>query len=221
MILPETWMHKWTEDRWYGTLLITAAVAGLVVMMHHPTARSVLTAGDPAAAARMNRFLHGLAIAAMPVQLIGLMGLGRRLRSPLLHRAALTVQAFGLVAGMGAAVASGFVATQLLEGTLAAGPSAQLDQLLRYTGFWNQGLAAVYVAATAVSILLWSVAILRGRGLPQASGAFGLLVGAGVLLWQSIGRQHLGLPQFGAIVLAEAVWLVWVGVAILRVEARP
>lgn len=209
-------MHKWTEDRWCGTFLITAAVGGLVVMLHHPTARSMLTAGNPAAAAGMNRFLHGLAIAAIPVQLIGLMGLGRRLGSPLLHRAALTVQAFGLVAGMGAAVASGFVATQVLEGTLAAGPSAQFDQLLRYTGFWNQGLAAVYVAATAVSLLLWSAAILRGRQLPRAAGGYGLLVGAGVLLWQGFSRQHLGIPQFGAIVLAEGVWLVWVGVAMIR-----
>ena len=46
------------------------------------------------------------------------------------------------------------------------------------------------------------------------SGVF--LIAAAVLLWQGIGQQHLGIPQFGAIILAEGGWLVWVGVSLIR-----
>jgi hypothetical protein len=45
-----------------------------------------------------------------------------------------------------------------------------------------------------------------------------VLVAAAVLLWQGIGQQHLGIPQFGAIILAEGVWLVWLGVSLIRVR---
>lgn len=212
-------MHKWSEERWSGLLLIGSALMGVVVMAHHPTAHSVLSSGNPEAAARLNRILHGVAIAAMPLQFIGLLGLSKKLGPSLATRSALVTQAFGLVAGMGAAVASGFVATGLLLEQVQAGPSAQPSPLLGYTGMWNQGFAAVYVVATAISIILWSVANLRGRGLSKPSGALGVLVGSAVLIWQVVGGQHLGVHQFGVIVLGEAVWLVWVGFSVMTPSA--
>lgn len=213
-------MHKWTEDRWYGVLLILSAIIGLFVMAHHPTAHSVLSAGNPVAAARLNRLLHGIAIASMPLQFLGLMGLTRKLGDSLLSRAALVTQAFGLVAGMGAAVASGFVATRLMLETIEAGPSAPSSPLLGYTGLWNQGFAVIYVMGTAVSILLWSIDILRRGRLPRATGVVGVLVSVAVLLWQALGGQHLGVLQFGLIVLGEAIWTVWVGVTLITSD-RP
>jgi hypothetical protein len=208
-------MHKWTDDRWSGVLLITSAILGVFVMAHHPTARSVLSAGNPEAAARLNRLLHGVALAAMPLQFLGLLGLSRRLGESLCTRAALVTQAFGLVAGMGAAVASGFVATQVLLETIQAGPSAPSSPLLGYTGMWNQGFAAVYVIATAISIMLWSVALLRGNQLSKACGWLGVLVGSAVLVWRIVGGHHLGVHHFGFIVLGEGVWLVWVGLGLM------
>lgn len=219
MFSGETAMHKWSEDRWYGVLLIVSALLGVLVMAHHPTARSVLSAGNPEAAARLNRILHGIAIAAMPIQFLGLLGLSRRLGQSLWTRAALVTQAFGLVAGMGAAVASGFVATRILLDQVQAGPSAQPSDLLGYTGMWNQGFAAVYVVATAVSIVLWSIAMLRGKNFSKACGWLGVVVGSAVLLWQIVGGQHLGIHQFGIIVLGEAVWLVWVGFGLMTPSA--
>lgn len=214
-------MHKWTEDRWSGILLIASSMFGVVVMAHHPTAHMVLSAGNPEAMARLNRILHGTAIAAMPLQFIGLLGLSRRLGESLWTRAALVTQAFGLVAGMGAAVASGLVATQVMLGTIQAGPSAPSSPLLGYTGMWNQGFAAVYVVATAVSIILWSVAILRGKDLSKPCGWLGVLVGSAVLAWQLAAGQHLGIHQFGIIVLGEAVWLVWVGLGLMGPRRSP
>jgi hypothetical protein len=184
-------------------------------MAHHPTAHSILSAVNPEAAARFNRILHGIAIAAMPVQFIGLLGLSRRLGQSLCTRAALVTQAFGLVAAMGAAVASGFVASQVLLETIQAGPSASSSPLLGYTGMWNQGFAAIYVVTTAISIILWSVAILRGRELSKSCGGFGIVVGSAVLLWQAIGGQHLGIHQFGIILLGETIWLVWVSLGLM------
>jgi hypothetical protein len=216
MISGENSMHKWNDDRWSGILLIVTALTGVVVMAHHPTGRGVLEAGNPAAMVRLNRIVHGVAIAAMPVQLLGLMGLHRRLGGSLLSQAALVAQGFGLVAGMGAAVASGLVGSAILEAGLAQGPSAPHDPLLHYSGLWNQGFAQIYVAATGLSFLLWSLELIRRPGLPKGAGVLGLLAGAATFLWVISGQRHLGVHEFGLIVLAGAVWLVWIGIWLLR-----
>ena len=209
-------MHKWSDDRRYGTLLITAAVVGLFVMAHHPNAHHIVHAANPAGAAQMNRIIHAIAIAAMPIQFLGLLGLTRRLGPSILGQAGLVTQGFGLVAGMGAAVASGFVASSVTLDMVQAGTSAQPSPLLGYTGLWNQGFAAVYVVATAISLVLWSVAMFSSPVFPKALAWLGIVVGTAVTLWQIFWIQHLGVHEFGLIVLGEAVWMVWSGVVLIR-----
>ena len=92
---------------------------------------------------------------------------------------------------------------------------------IMYTGLWNQGFARVYVIATAVGILLWSVALLRSAWASSGVAAFGLLVSAGVLLGFLSGRVGLDVHGFGLIMFSEAAWLVWIGVALCRGSNYP
>lgn len=212
MFSGETRVHKWTEERWYGVLLVATSIAGVVILAHHPTGGGMLDAADPARMARLNRLVHSVAMVVMPIQLLGFIGLSRRLGMSLLGLAGLVAQLFGLTAGMGAAVASGFVATQVILGQVEAGPSAPVNPLLGYTGWWNQGLAGVYVVGTAAGIMLFSIEILRSGRLSRIGGWLGVVIGTAMVLWQVTGGLHLDVHHFGLIVLAEAVWVIWVGI---------
>ena len=75
--------------------------------------------------------------------------------------------------------------------------------------------------ATAVGILLWSVALLRSAWASSGVAAFGLLVSAGVLLGFLSGRVGLDVHGFGLIMFSEAAWLVWIGVALCRGSNYP
>jgi hypothetical protein len=62
-----------------------------------------------------------------------------------------------------------------------------------------------------VAIGLWSVEILRTRRLRRGTGILGCVVAALTLVVLLSGRLRLDVHGFGAVVLAQAVWLVTVG----------
>jgi hypothetical protein len=91
--------------------------------------------------------------------------------------------------------------------------------LLTYTGLLNQGFAKVNAVAWAAAILLWSAAILRTGRLPRAPGIAGAVVGATLLLAVLSGHLRLDVHGFGIMTAAQAVWLVWIGVLLIRRRA--
>lgn len=211
------------RDTRSGILLIAGTAAGVAVMAFHPTAHGLVTGPGASWQAGVNVFVHGLAIAAAPVVFLGLLGLTRRLGFSDTAVAALVAWGVGAVAVISAAVASGFVATAVIKHLSdAPGGTSELSHaFLDYTGFLNQAYAKVYVAATSAAILLWSAAILAGRRLSRAAGFAGLIAGAALLLGIFSGRLRLNVHGFGLVILAEAVWLVWVGILLCRDEETP
>jgi len=205
------------RDTVSGTLLIAGALAGLLVMMHHPTGHAMMTGAGDGHMARLNVFVHGLALVMMPVVFLGLLGAARRLAPSELATAALVAFGFGTVAVMGAAIASGFVATDLIVGEGGIGTSR--DALLAYTHLWNQGFAHVFVAADSIGILLLSAAILRTGRIGRLAGAVGLVVGAGILIAVAAGL-HLDVHGFGLVTIARSAWLAVLG-ALLSRGAEP
>jgi len=196
-----------------GILLVAGSLAGVLVMLLHPTSHHLLSGEKTAQAAALNTMVHGLALAAVPAVFLGLLGLARRLGPSDLTTAALVVYGFGAVAVISAAVASGFVATPVAERTLAAEGSAReiYHGLLWYTGRLNQGFAQVHVVASSVAILLWAVAILKSGRMSRATGVAGAVVGAGVLLAFLSGRLRLDVHGFGIVTFAQSAWMAWLG----------
>jgi hypothetical protein len=201
-----------------GALLIAGSATGVRVMALHPTAHGLMDPSSGAHLARLNVAVHGLALAAMPMLFLGLLGLWRRLGPSDLGTAGLVAYGWGFVAVMSAAVASGFVAPAVIARIAATDGSTAPDALLLYTGLWNQGFAKVSVVATSVGILLFSVTILRSGRLSRTAGIFGVVAGTLIPLLVFVGHLRLDVHGYGVVIFAQSAWQIWVGAALCRVD---
>ena len=181
-----------TRDRQSALALLVGSVAWIVTMALHPTG------GSFEKIVRISSVIvgtHSLAIATIPLVLFGFWGLTARLGSdrglPLL---ALITYAFGSVAALCAAVINGLTlpafAKQLAEADPASRDLAHL--VVDYGSTMNAGFARVFMVATAVAVLLWSISILTTRALPRWIGAIGLAAVAATLKKSRMaGGRHL------------------------------
>jgi hypothetical protein len=209
-------------DRAGGLALIVAPLASLVMMAFHPTSSAL--ARDFASVAPINAAVHTLAIVVTVMTFFGAVALSRALAErEVAATAGLVAFAFGSVAVMFAAIASGFVGPGLLEH--AHGADAALAAAYRpvhvFTFLLNQACAKVYTVASSVAIVLWSAAMLKSPGFHRAVALYGLVLGvvaAGVTL---AGALRMDIHGFGAVVLGQTIWLVAAGVALVRAAARP
>jgi hypothetical protein len=200
-----------------GLAMVAGAAMGLVTMALHPTGAQIAHGG--AARAALSAAVHALALAGVPLVFFGTFALTRRLSGRgALAELALVFQGAAGVATLIAAVASGFLATDLVAGMagLDGEARAMAGALLHYTGALNQAFARVLVGASSVAIGLWSVEILRTGLLRRGTGILGCAVAAATLLALLSGRLRLDVHGFGAVVLGQAVWLVMVGLELRR-----
>lgn len=200
-----------------GNAFIASTIAMVVTMAFHPASSEIIRGtGDPGAVALRNVIVHTLGIAAAWTMLLAGMGLTERLRddSTVAHTGLVAFLA-GTVAVTMAAIASGFLGTDVALRAAAAEPTARetLLQLFWYTGAINQAFAKMNVVASAVGIGCWSAAMVRTGALSRNAGRAGLLIGAACVVAVFAGLE-LDIHGFGAIVLAQAVWYIWIGVAL-------
>jgi hypothetical protein len=214
-----------TDDRMGGIALIVGTVGTLVVMALHPTGHELAEAGSRfASIARLTAGVHGLAIALMPVSFLGGLALTRRLASPdRLAIMAVVFYGFAMVAGMGAAAVSGFVAPDLVARMVGAEASAAggWDIALTMSGRLNQAFARILVAASSAAIVLWSAAMLRSRALGRSVAIYGLVVGPAIVGALLSGHLTLDVHGFGLVVVAQAIWLVTVGALLSKRGPAP
>jgi len=201
-------------------LTLVGSVVVLLVMWLHPTgAESIADANTHAAGAGSvllrGRLVHGAAIGAVPLLLLGMGALSWRLRSrPWLSGAAFACFVLAAVCVMAAAIMSGVVAPGFLQ-DLADAPDVVRDasqralamQQLHYTGRLNQAFASVYVALTAVAMTLWGLAM-RGRRDFAALVRFTAPI-AGLVPWLLVivGHLHLDVTGFGVIIASHTIWM--------------
>jgi hypothetical protein len=206
------------DNRAAAFLLVAGSAAGLVTMVTHPTGHDVIRNASMDDPNTLVRGVHALALVGQPLLLAGTLGLSTHLRS---QRALATTAwlffAMAAVAVLIAAAASGFVAPQVLRGFAQADEAARATMLsaLRYTGALNQAFAQIYVLLTGMALVLWSAAIWRGRELPRGLAVYGAVVGVAFVVGIIAGVLPLDIHGFGAVVLAQSVWMV-VGAVTLR-----
>lgn len=210
------------RERSAAILLVTGTLAGMLVMVLHPTGADIVNAQNVAHHALLNRAVHGVAIASLPMLFLGFAGLCRRLAWTEVVIAGLVSYGFAAIAVMAAAVASGFIVTGLIEQMLAADEAARpvLRALMRYTHQWNQALAAVHVVASSAAVLLWSLAIVKGGAMPRALGYAGAAIGAIVPVALIAGPLRLDVHGFGLVVFVQGAWTIAVAVALFRTDLR-
>ena len=203
------------RDQSAGFALIGGTLAGLVTMANHPTGHALLA--DFGRVALVNRVVHSLAIAGTIATVYGLVRLSRAFEERrALADGALVSYGFGAIAVMFAAIASGFVGTEIAARVLEAGDSGRAiyDPILDYNWAFNQACTKVFVVSASLGIGLWSVAMLRHPAFGRALGVTGIVI-ALAAAGATIAGMPMNIHGFGAIVLAHGVWLIWTGVKLM------
>jgi hypothetical protein len=190
---------------------------GIVTMALHPTGHDI--ARDPHGQGLLNVLVHAIAIASVPVVFYGGLALTRLLgQEGVLAEMALIVFGISGVATLMAATASGFLAPGLIGAASSMEGDGKLiaQALLHYNYSVNHAFAKVLVAASSAAMGLWSVEILRTRLLRQGPGVLGCAVAGLALVALASGHLRLDIHGMGAVVLAQAVWFVTVGMELRR-----
>ena len=203
-------------DRPAGMALIGGTLAGMVTMAFHPTGHALLQDFDRVSL--VNRVVHSLAIAGTIATVFGLTGLRRHLEARRsLADAALVSYAFGAVAVMFAAIASGFIGTELAARVLAAGdPGRESYAAVReFAWVFNQACTKVFVVAGSIGIALFSLAMMPDPRFGSALGAAGVLAGLGAVV-ATLAGLPMNIHGFGAIVLGHGIWMLWTGARLVR-----
>lgn len=207
------------DDRIGGWALVGGTLMGLVTMALHPTGRDLLEDYDRSAPLVVAS--HAIAIAALPLMLVGALALRRRLAaagSPGLAEGGLAAYAVATVAVLNAGVASGLIGPMIARRLLESeGVEAGMARtLFAFNGMVNHGFAFVYVGLAAAAIALWSWAGWRTRALPRALAALGLAVGGALVAITLAGRLRLDVHHFGMVVAAMGAWTAWTGGVLIR-----
>lgn len=201
-----------TDDAKGGVALIVSTAAGLLTMALHPLPHDVFGVADPRSAVALGAYVHGLAIAATMIGFLGALALYVRTNDAArFSLAALVAFGFAAVAVMVAAAVSGFIAGGL---ALAKEPSPRA--VVQLAGLFNQAFAKIHVVSTCAAILLWSIAIWRGRTLSRALAVYGFVVAPVIAILVIAGHLRLDVHGFGAVVLLQGIWLAAAGILLIR-----
>lgn len=204
-------------------LLVAGSAAGIITMGLHPVAPyggGLPSPHEMTMLVLLNRFVHGLGIASLPMIFLGALVLTRRLmgnnRLPL---AALVVYGLAAVAIMIAGSMSGFVGSDLLSRLAVGDPKLEMRQMfLEYTFRINQAFAAVYVVGCCFAVFLWSLAIVRTRLMPVGLGIYGLVLAPVLIGALFSGNLALNVHGFGLVMLTQSLWFIIAGTMLMRVD---
>ncbi len=203
-----------------GIVLVAATIVSIVAMAHHPSVGS----HEPGAAiaeigtkATLSRIVHGVLIALMGLELYAFAVFADRIGARRdAVRVGFVAYAIGVGAMIGAATISGFVITSLAAHYADAGadPSA-FANLARLATTGNQALAQLGTIAISAAILAWSIALLRDR-----SNRWLAIIGFAASVLPALalvaGVIRLDVTGMTLVVVAEAIWNLAVGVALIR-----
>lgn len=213
-----------TDNRKSGLALITGSIGTIITMALHPTGSNLMALGQFNSVMRLSVAVHALALICVPILFLGSLGLYRRLAAAnRLSLAALVMYGFAMVAVMNAATMSGLVAPGLARHMLSneAGSRDMWSVAFHLSGDLNQAFAMVYVVASSVAILLWSIAILRSGIFSRALGMYGCFVAPLTLVAVLSGHLRLNVHGFGMVVLGQAVWFISAGVLLRNEKQEP
>lgn len=206
----------------YTLALILGSLGAVVTMLMHPDAHDML--GQPDDVARWNEMItvvaHSLALISFPVIFFGFLGFSRRIG---LHRpvvsAALIAYGFGGLAGTGAAVINGLVAPMMIRRINEAdNPESQqlLHLILTNNALIGQSLTKVFVVATSIAIVGWSISLFKTNRFARVLAVAGCVIGTFGVLGILSGHLRLNVHGFGMLIFGQAFWISLAGVFLYR-----
>lgn len=204
----------------YAIAIILGTLSIITTMLFHPTGADILPSSQNSShMIQVNVFMHSLAIAGIPISFIGFLGFSRRFGLDNFSiQSALVLYGLNGIAGVCAAVFSGFGATGLAKFMMKTTDETQkqfLQIVYHYNGVMNQGFAKILVVASSTAVILWSVSLLRENRFGNVIGIFGCLIGTVSLIAFFLGFLQLDVYGFGVFVFAQAFWTISVAVWML------
>jgi len=220
-----------TDNRRSGIAMIAGQVGLLLTLSLHPSGKIT-----PAQVDQMVHKLiavHSIALAGLPLMILGALGLSRLLSSfnrdrPNRNRlsvAAFVIYCFAIAASLSGIVIDGLVMPHLLphlaeaaQASAAASSGAQpaasatadsWRALFKYNGYLDMAFVQLSLVATAVAVITWSAAMLVGA-FPRALAIYGLILGviALVALFSgALGAEH----ALTIIIFGQATWFLIAG----------
>jgi hypothetical protein len=204
----------------YGVALIIGMIASMVTMSFHPTTLNTTVAPD--LLARQLRTLvavHACGLLCIPVLVFGFAGVTRRLGwerpAGLL---AFSLYLFSAVAVMLAGIADGPVTAALVSkmGSVSQSEQQSLHAALSYNFQLNQACAKVFVVGSSLAFISWSVALAGAGTFARRVAILGYFTGGIALVGILTGHVRMSAHGFAVIVLLQAVWVILLGVWMLR-----
>jgi hypothetical protein len=209
-----------TEDRITGLALIAASVGVIVVLGLHPSGKDLFVPGQSDSAARKLIAVHSMALACLPVWFFGACGLSRRFGILWTARAALVTYAFAVMAMMNAMVVDGLVSPGL--GREIVNTSGTVGQAWRiafnYNSLVDQAFMRVFLVASSIAIVLWSVSIVKSVELSRGAAIYGCALGATTVIALLSGQLDRHAHIFGMVIIGQALWFLLIGASLWRVR---
>lgn len=212
-----------TNERLGGLALIAGSAGVIITLGLHPSGRGLFSQDTFAAEALKLIAVHSLALTCLPLWFLGACAVARRVgvkgeSQQQLGFGGLVFYGFGLAAMMTAVIFDGLVspglAARINEATGTAGQGWRIA--FNYNSMVDAAFVRVFIAASSVALLLWSVAILRGAALPRALGVYGCLLGVATLAALLSGELDHYMHIFGMVLVGQAGWFVAAGVLLSR-----
>ena len=207
--------------RLVGGTLIGASALSLLAMSHHPTAHGMtdeLWVADLLRIGALSRPVHaGMIVCVIALWLA--LAEWSAWRGSALTRIAEKLYGLGAIAMIGAALINGFAIDHYASNALQDGPDALRDaaRVLPLAWSLNQTLAGFGVFALSGGIVAWSLDLWRVPGaLARVAAVYGVVVMLGLCGAFASGGFRLDLTGMGAVVLAQTLWYLMLGIQSLR-----
>ena len=214
-----------TDNRLAGIALIAGQLGLILTLALHPSGK--ITPGEVDAMVRKLLAVHSIALASMPLMILGALGLARALW-PAPNRLSVTgfvIYTFGIVALLSGVVIDGLVMPRILPHLADAAQAAAAQAhgatpatasgdtwrtLMKYNGFLDMAFVQVSMIATAAAIAVWSCAMIFGKLLNRGTGFYGQILGVLVvagLISGAFAAEH----AIYTVVFGQASWFIAVG----------
>lgn len=204
-----------------GISLVVGATLMVLTMILHPVG------GNLAHLVKIQKIIiisHSLALLSIPFSFIGFLGLTRRIGTDnFFSLTAFSILSFGLVAAMGAAATNGLALPFFVEDYQDASPEmfATVNAIVRYNFALNQAFDYILLGAMFLAILFWSVAMLLTQTFTRWVAYLGVALTLTGGLVRLAGYDFVSLSGFRVFVLGSVVWIILVGILMIRGRAKP
>lgn len=198
-----------------GQMLLAGSLGLLVTMLFHPPGGNIeyLIKTSTVIVAS-----HSIALLSIPLFVTGFWGLSQLWK----HNTNIAILSFFIMltaqlAGMIAAAINGLALPIFIANLKSPDPNNEVLKLMvRNMLALNHSFDLVFLAGACVSILLWSILIVRLKSLSRGVGYFGILMSVITLGVMSVQTIEINLHTFRIFMSAYMIWTVWVAILLYK-----